>query len=232
MNRIDQLATLQDIDIRISENLRSRRAAEARLTDDGSLVAAQQALDLSTQSANEIRARLASLDLETRSITAKIGAVEARLYDGRTINPKELTGLEQDDEMLKRQKSEVEDRTLDAMVELENLEATRAADLARFERINAESSGAATHAHAELESLRQEASKLKAVREQLAAHIPAADLAIYERLRQEKKGRALAHVKGTACEACSVTLPSGLASRVRVGEELSFCTNCGRILIS
>jgi predicted nucleic acid-binding Zn-ribbon protein len=54
---------------------------------------------------------------------------------------------------------------------------------------------------------------------------------VYEGLIKSKKGRAVAHIKGAACSACGFAIPSGLASRARVGEELVFCVNCERILV-
>jgi predicted nucleic acid-binding Zn-ribbon protein len=232
MIHLDRLVDLQAIDIRIEENARSRREAEASLADESSLDASHAALDNSDRHANEIRARLRSLELEANGIGDQIKTVEARLYDGRTINPKELSGLEQDAEMLKRRKNEVEDRMLDAMGELETAETTHGTNRSVFDRVSAERSAVTAHARAELAELEEAAFRLRRAREQLCAQIAPTDLTIYENLRREKKGRALAHIKGSSCEACGFSLPSGLASRARFSKELEFCNNCGRILIS
>ena len=232
MNRFDQLTEIQSIDMRIEENIRSRREAETRLGDKETLVASQKSLEETNRIVNEIRARLRSLELEENGMGDKIKEVEARLYDGRTNNPKELSGLEQDDEMLKRRRNEVEDKMLEAMVQLETAEAENSRNRAVLDQVSAETSGAAAHARVELEDLEAAAAKLSLAREQLCARIAPADLAIYENLRREKKGRVLVHIKGSACEVCGFSVPSGLASRVRVGNEIEFCSNCGRILIA
>jgi uncharacterized protein len=232
MNRFEQLAELQDIDMRIEENVRSRREAEARFGDDASLIASQKTVDDTNRLANEIRARLRSLELEVDGIEEKIKEVEARLYDGRTTSPKELSGLEQDAVMLKRRRNQVEDRMLEAMAQLETTEAAHVANRAALDKVSAETNTTTTRARAALEELEGALAKLNVARGQLSAQIAPADLAVYENLRREKKGRALARIKGSACEVCGFAVPSGVASRVRVGHELEFCSNCGRILIS
>lgn len=232
MNRFDQLTELQSIDIRIDENLKSRREVEARLNDEGGLAASKGTVDLTDRHAHEIRARIRAMELEVKGVDDKIKEVLGRLYDGRTSNPKELSGLEQDVEMLRRRKREIEDQMLEAMVELEAVEAELSTDRAGLEKVTAETTNALDHARAELEILTATAAKLSDARAHLCSLVSPSDLTIYESLRHEKKGRALAHIKGSSCDVCGFSVPSGLASRVRVGQQLEFCSNCGRILLS
>jgi predicted nucleic acid-binding Zn-ribbon protein len=231
MSRLDLLAELQAIDIRIAENSRTEREVNQRLVDDVELVTAQQAVDAAVIHANEIRARLRSLELEVNGIIDKIKTVDARLYGGLITNPKELTGLEQDELMLKRRKSEVEDQMLEAMSQQESTEAALAGHRADLERISADRSTSTARDQAALQVLKSTGDRVNRAREQLCAQIEPGDLALYESLRRDKKGRALSRMKGTACEMCGFSVPSGLASRARVGQELSLCPNCGRILV-
>jgi predicted nucleic acid-binding Zn-ribbon protein len=231
MSRLGLLAELQAIDMRIAENSRAKREVHERLDDDVELVTAQQTVDAAVLHANEIRARLRSLELEVNGIIDKIKTVDARLYDGRITSPKELTGLEQDELMLKRRKTEVEDQMLEAMSQQETTEAALTGHRAALERISAFRSTSTARDQAALEVLKSTADKLNQAREQLCVQIAPGDLAMYETLRHDKKGRALSRMKGTACETCGFSVPSGLASRARVGQELTFCPNCGRILV-
>jgi uncharacterized protein len=231
MNRLDRLSDLQTMDIRIEENRRARQEAEARLANDAARVSAQNDLEAANRAANQWRARLRALELEADSIGERIKGVDARLYGGRINNPKELSGLEQDELMLKRRKSEVEDRMLEAMAQLETAEAQVASRRAALDKITIARAAAHAHDHAQLEELGAEADKLKVAREQLRAQIAPADLQVYDDLFRTKKNRAVAHLKNTSCSACGFAVPSGLASRAKLGE-LVFCANCGRILVS
>ena len=69
-------------------------------------------------------------------------------------------------------------------------------------------------------------------RDELRARLSEVDLQVYDSLYESKKGRAVAHVKGSSCAACGYAIPSGLASRARMGEEIVYCANCGRILVA
>jgi uncharacterized protein len=232
MNRLDLIAQLQEIDIRIEENDHARREAEGHLTEQARLVASQQLVDEAERRTHEIRTRLRSLELEETGIGERIKGVESRLYDGRTSNPKELSGLELDAEMLKRRKTETEDQELEAMAMLEASETALRINREALERISSEVSAAAARARLVLEDLHKAYVKLSSARGQLRARISPADLRLYDDLRSEKKGRALAHIRGSACEACGFSVPSGLASRVHMGQEMEFCSNCGRILVA
>ena len=56
-------------------------------------------------------------------------------------------------------------------------------------------------------------------------------LQIYDGLRRDKKGRAVAVMKGKSCSACGYEVPSGLIARVKNGTDLVYCSNCLRILL-
>lgn len=231
MNRLDQLAELQTIDMRIDENSRARREAEAVIGNDSALSGLHQALASGATQTKEARARLAILELEVKSIEVNIKTVEERLYDGRTSNPKELSGLEQDVVMLKRHKAQVEDTLLDAMVRLEALEDAERANRDALGKASGERAGAVMRATESMAGLEAASAKLIKSREAVVARVAPGDVTIYENLRREKKGRAVSHLRGPACEACGFSLPSGVLSRVKVGQEIEFCSNCGRILI-
>lgn len=231
MNRLDQIAELQSLDIRIEENARSRREAEKRIDDQSSVLDSREAVDQTERKLREIRTRVKSFELEASGIGEKLRGVEKRLYDGRTSNPKELEGLEADSQMLKRNKSDVEDRLLDTMAEQEEAEAILASEQSLLEKATTEASASTARARRDLEEIENRETKLKSDRERLRAQITPEDLSLYEGLRREKKGHAVARLKGSACDGCGCSLPSGLLSRVRVGRDIEFCNNCGRILV-
>ncbi len=230
MTRLDLLNELQTLDIRIDENLRARRELEADLANDSSVAAARDQFKAAAGLAEELRARLRSLELEAKGIDDHIKQVDARLYGGQVTNPKELSGLERDSQMLKRRKSELEDRMLEVMGELEMRETAASEQRRVLDRVAATRSDATVRDQARIEELEATASKLEAARAQLRSRISPADLQLYDELVRAKRGRAVARIKGDACSACGFGVPSGVASRARLGE-LSFCTNCGRILV-
>ncbi len=230
MNRLELLNALQRIDIRIEENRRATQEAQTRLANDAALVAARNDLDVSKRQTGDRRARLRMLELEADGIGERIKELDARLYGGRVSNPKELDGLQHEELMLKRQKSEIEDRMLELMAEIETAEVQVKAKSKALEKITAEWAASMTHDQAQLAELASGLEKLTAQREHLRTQIASADLQVYDDLTRAKKGRPGATIKGVSCSACGFQVPSGVASRTKMGE-LAFCTNCGRILV-
>ncbi len=230
MNRLDLLSELQTLDLRLEENRRLQQQAESRLADDSALATARAEFEAARRQADGIRARLGSLELETGTIDDKIKNVDARLYGGKIGNPKELSGLEQDELMLKRRKSEVEDRMLEVMAELETAEVLVRAKRVALEKISAARATSNAQDQTKLAELKTAAEKLNTAREQLRAQIAPPDRQVYDDLLRTKKGRAIVHIKSNSCPMCGFGVPSGQASRIRLGE-LEFCTNCGRVLV-
>ncbi len=230
MNRLELLSTLQMVEIQIEENRRARRDLQARLADDSALTAARNALEASKRQTHEQRARLRTLELEADGIGERIKGIESRLYGGRVGNAKELGSLQQEGAMLKRQKSEIEDRMLELMAEIEAAEAKVSTQNGALEKMSGERAALVTHARAGLQELENEMEKLLSLRDQYRAQIAPADLQVYDILAAEKKQHPVARLKGTVCNTCGFQVPSGLASRTRMGE-LAFCANCGRILV-
>lgn len=134
--------------------------------------------------------------------------------------------------MHKRQRSALDDVLLGLMDAAEGAEKI-AMDAARdFDRVQAARANEVERLTRERAELRARENDLRAAREQTRASLDAESLARYDRLRQAKAGRAVAPIKQSACGACGVTVPTGLASRVRAGEEVVLCPSCGRILAS
>lgn len=74
----------------------------------------------------------------------------------------------------------------------------------------------------------------KAVRDQLAAAIPALIVKEYESIRKARKGTGLAQMAKTSndyrCTACNVQLPMHVAQQIHQASKVVRCPSCGRIL--
>jgi predicted nucleic acid-binding Zn-ribbon protein len=163
-------------------------------------------------------------------LNAKITSVEERLYSGRVTNPKELANLQKEVSYLKRRRGELEDRQLEAMVEVEEHEAEVDSKKASLAQIEAEWSQTQKRLTEERSELEESLAHLKKERVKLEKTIGAEDLAMYGELRSRKGGQAVALLKGGVCQACRVTLPTSQVQQVHVGDSLSFCSSCQRIL--
>ena len=231
MNRSHLLYHLQTIDLEIGNGKRRLEEVKAGLGESEELRQARRALQEAEDELNRWRTTLRDLELETRSLSAKITSVEERLYSGRVTNPKELANLQNEVSYLKRRRGDLEDRQLEAMVEVEEHEAevdSKKASLAQIEAEWSQTQERLTEERSELEE--RLAHLMKKERVEVKEMIGAEDLALYGELRSRKGGRAVALLKGEVCQACRVTLPTSRVQQARSGNSLSFCSSCQRIL--
>jgi predicted nucleic acid-binding Zn-ribbon protein len=230
MNRSHLLYRLQAIDLEISNGQRRLEEVEAGLGESEELRQARRVSQKAEDELNHWRTTLRDLELEARSLNAKITSVEERLYSGRVTNPKELANLQDEVSYLKRRRSDLEDRQLEAMVEVEEHEAEVDSKKASLVQIEAEWSQTQKRLTEERSELEERLAHLKKKRVKLEKTIGAEDLAMYGELRSRKGGQAVALLKGGVCQACRVTLPTSQVQQVHVGDALSFCSSCQRIL--
>ncbi len=187
--------------------------------------------------ADKVRARAASsvrsLELDAKGIEEKVRDAEERLYSGQVKSPKELLDLQRDIDMLKRQRAEMDEALLAAMLEYE--EANQ--QTGRCQQALAE---AARHWEGDCVELRRQQAELQdriaATTERKVAirgAIAPSDISVYTALRVKKpNGVAVSLAKGKACGQCGEAPSSMLLQQARAGETLVLCPNCGRILYS
>ena len=230
MHRTEQLYNLQCTDSEFDKLARRLRQVEASLSETEELRQARLDLQAAEQALGRRQIKLRDLELENAGLADKLKANEQRLYGGTVKNPKELTGLQDENASLKRRKGQLEDVILEVMIEVEDTQ-ERVHDARQHlthveERWRAEQERLA----AERAELQDNLRALGERRQALRAAISPDDLDIYDDLRQRKGGQATALLKEDTCQGCQVSLPSSKAQQVRQGEVLVFCGNCGRIL--
>ena len=236
LDELEALLLVQEHDT-ARDRLRHRRATLPERAALETQTANLRGLDAQ---AREIRGRrdvvLADekrLDDEARSLGARADEGDTKLYSGTVSSPRELQAMQADVEMLRRQRSDLEDQELEVMearelldAKIEALEADTAVVRAETERLQ----GVIAAAEAEID---EELAKEDTARAQQAASVPESLLADYERRRAQNKGAGAARLVGTSCTACHLSIPSTEAERIRrdAGAVVAYCDNCGAILV-
>jgi len=236
LDELEALLLVQEHDT-ARDRLRHRRAALPERAELATRTGQLRALDAQ---AREVRGRrdvvLADekrLDDEARSLGARADEGDAKLYSGTVSSPRELQAMQADVELLRRQRSDLEDRELEVMearelldAQIAVLEADTAVARADAERLQ----GIIAEAETEID---EELAKEDTARAQQAAAVPDSLLADYERRRAQNKGAGAARLVGTSCTACHLSIPSTEAERIRrdAGAVVAYCDNCGAILV-
>ena len=216
---MDEIRTRLNEIRQILENDEEMRQANQQVADtDATLKSAQQALK--------------GAEAEVDKQKVKIEQSEASLYSGNVTNPKELQDLQNEAAALKRYLATLEDRQLEAMLEVEAAEQANQAALDKLKGVKARLADQNKNLTAEQADLDKDLERLDAERQ--AAHSPldASLLTVYEQLRQQKRGLAIAAVNEGACAACGTTLTPAQNQNARSASEICYCPTCGRILFA
>ncbi len=230
MRPVMLLARLNDVDLALdATRARLAEIAEA-LREPAELAAARRAQTGAEAELARCRVIQQDLELQQGDAQARLARAERRLYSGEVKNPKELADTEKDVQQLRRQLSQVEDHLLDALVCSEAATQACTEQGATVARLTAEW-------EARQAALRGEQARLKArlpaeLARQAAARkaVPAELLSTYDNLRPRRGGRAVAELDGDECGACCVAASPSKLEAARYGDELVYCSNCGRLL--
>ncbi|MCZ2099221.1 MAG: C4-type zinc ribbon domain-containing protein [Chloroflexota bacterium] len=232
MNPSQTLYRIQRVDLKLAAQRKRAREIDAELASDEAVQQAEQAQREIEQALRPQEARATNLNLELQTIAAQRSQFSAQLYGGAVSNPKELQDIEHKIEALARRHSELETALLETMIAVEDFQARlkeASAHLAEVQQARASENTALVE---ERQQIRAEIRQLKAQREKLVTEVSADALALYEDLWPRKQGHAVAVMDGDRCERCGVSQTEVMAQRVRQGQEIVFCSNCGRILIT
>ncbi len=185
--------------------------------------------------ADELERAERVVEEEVRLIEEKISTEENKMYSGQVINPKELSALQDEIEMLKRRKAPLEERGLEELESRDQLLTERGRleeELRDLEQEAAGIRGRISEAEGEIDAeLAVEESK----RGEVVPHIPADTLELYEEIRGSKRGVGVGALENGICTACREALSAvevdKIKRRAREGEWLFRCEHCRRLLV-
>lgn len=231
MSRAEALYRLQLLDLELDRARKRLREIEALLAGSPAVEHTRAEAAKAEKALRAASAELKSLELDAQALDDKIAGEEQRLYSGAIRNPKEILDLQQELDMLKRRRTALDDRLLEAMERVEQLRADESRcrqALAEAERNFADDG---VHLRAERDKLQTTVQGALEQREALCLGISAKDLQLYAAIRAKKpNGVAVALLKSGACSQCGEAAASQLAQQAHTGSELAMCSNCGRIL--
>lgn len=229
--KLAALYALQQLDSALAALQKQYAALDKGATEQAAFETAQAAHQQAETALHTVSGSLRDAELEQKTVEAKRADFEKKLYGGSIRVPKELQAMQEEIEMLGRQRGRLDEQILMFMDDLETrrkeeAEAKQALKAAKsaFQEKRANYKQAA-------ETLVAEARKRSAERAAAAKQIEPALLKRYESLRAATNGVAISPIiEGNACGGCRMALPSMLVVRVHEGTGMETCQNCGRLL--
>ncbi len=230
MSQPFQLYRLQQLDSHLDQDHARLNAIEVVLGDNHELMLAEQEAAQVASALEAARKALHRAEEDVKAQRLKIEQTESTLYGGKVRNPKELQDLQNESAALKRYLVTLEDRQIEQMITLEDVEQEHKAAAQKLEA--ARQLHAQTHQSLVQEQtvLLEEVKRLQVERQAALSSVPAEDLSLYTQLRQQRRGVAVAKVVDKTCSACGSTLSAALLHASRSPNQLTRCETCGRIL--
>jgi len=232
MTSAADLYALQEIDLQRDARRGIIADVELRLGETDELYEAREIVEDSVASLDRMRRRQREFEAQLQDLDAKILPLETKLYDGSVRNPKELTDLQKELDSFKERRQKLDEQGLALIENVESATKALAEARAEVERVETEWQNEQKHLTADKAKAETELKTLDGQRNQRKKGMEAGALGLYEQLRGNKQGRAVARVERGICQGCRVTLPTHLTQRIRVGRELVQCPRCERILVS
>lgn len=232
MSQPFKLFRLQQIDSHIDQALGRLREIEVALNDKTALYEARQRNAEAEANLADARKILHRAEENVNAQRIKIEQTEAALYGGKVRNPKELQDLQNESAALKRYLDTLEERQLEALFAIEDLEAVFKERSIALSKIVADAEALDKKLNAEKANLTLELKRLESERQAAASTVTPEDLGLYEKLRQQRRGVAVARVNVNTCSACGSVISPSLLQAARSPNQLSRCDSCGRILYS
>jgi predicted nucleic acid-binding Zn-ribbon protein len=230
MSQISNLFRLQQIDSQLDSVTVNLQRIEKELLDNFPVLSAQQNVGIAEELYKSLTKKLREAEDKAYDTRIKIELAESSLYSGKIHIPKELQELQDEVASLKRFMIGLEDKQLEAMMEVEEAEAKL---MWSNEELNVVQGKLIEHnaiLNGEKSSLLGQIERLEAERKAVLPTIPAIDLGLYEQLRKSRNGVAVVKVASKACTACGTTLTAAMVQSTQSSGQLVRCPTCGRIL--
>lgn len=231
MSRVSALYELQQVDSKIDANASRTTHLNQLLEDTSKTDVATQAVSAAETAFVAARSQLKELESSAQKQQEHANDLEKKLYGGQIKGNKEMTAAQQEIETFRQRKKETDDQTVEAMLGLEDAEGTLKSAKENLGQTTKEVAQSLAAYRQELDQLQTELADLQTQRTKDLRMVMPPDVPLYEKLRQQKQGVAVAEVMyGKMCGKCRVELPMAKQREVKGGTTIVTCPNCGRIL--
>jgi uncharacterized protein len=202
--------------------------AKSRLESDPDVVEREEALAAARAVQEAASARVRESDHEREAHRSRLRTREKELMSGRIRNPTELLQMSEEVKHMKERFAEEEDAEMRLMEDADAADEAVREATNQLDQTRKQSASEEPEIRSELETWTGELAEVESERDAVWEQVPPAAQAAYSRMRVKP---AVAQVINNQCSACHVTVTSSGMQKLRAGDELVHCENCGRILV-
>jgi uncharacterized protein len=202
--------------------------ANSRLESDPEVVEREETLVVAHAAQEAAAARVRESDHEREAHRSRLRTREKELMSGRIRSPSELMQMSDEVKHMKERFAEEEEAEMKLMEDADAADEALREATSQLEQARKQSASEEPEIRSELETWTIELAEVESERDAVWEQAPPAAQAVYSRMRMRP---AVAQVINNQCSACHVTVTSSGMQKLRGGDELVHCENCGRILV-
>lgn len=225
-----KLFRLQQLDTQLDHAGNRLREIEKAINENPLLDQASWVLKEAENELGIQQKELANAEYAVQSQQNKIEQTESTLYSGKVTNPKELQDMQNETASLKRYLLVLEDRQLEAMIGYDEAHERQQTALSQYERICEKVKQENQELLQEQAGIQKDVLRLSVEKESLLNSINSDLITLYEKLRQQKRGIAVAKITEKNCSACGSSLTPALIQAAHSPNQITHCPSCGRVL--
>ena len=224
------LYRLQQVDSQMDQAQSRLKVIRQTLENDAELKAATEKFAAAEEIFKHAERVLSASEQDVEKQRLKIQQTEASLYGGLVHNPKELQDLQKDVASLKRHLETLEGRELEAMIAVESAEKELQTAKDALEAVKTRLGTQFRDLTQESETINKDIEKLSSERNAVMQDLAGQALTVYDQLRKQRRGVAVASISDGCCAACGTTLTASQQQSARSATQLFYCPSCGRVL--
>ena len=230
--KLAALLALQQQDSAIDVLKRQYAQLDSGKKEQAAVQAAQAARKEADAAVHAAKAAAVDTELEQKSVEEKRVEYETKLYSGKVTNPKELQAMQDEVDMLARNRDRLDEKLKSLLEELEDCRSRQTDASKAAKEADAKSKAMQSAYKLNSENIVAQARLLVSQRAEAAKLIDPKLLKLYETVRADKGGLAVVPVEdGNSCGGCKMGLSSSTVKRLQAGNGVEACDNCGRLLV-
>ncbi len=226
------LFRLQQLDLSRFKILRRQKEIHQIIDSDNEVQKAQKEFNLAQEQVNKAQTAYDDVHAQVEEKHLKLKYSQAKLFGGQISNPKELQDLEAESEALRRTISKLEEKQFFALETLDNAQETLKSKDEFLINVKKQTENKHANLILEHQTLEDKLPDINNQRNALRAQITPDIYKTYVSLLKSKRGRAVAEVVDSSCEACGVYISAGDIQNAQSPTEITYCKSCGRMLYS
>ncbi len=225
-----KLFRLQQIDTQLDQANNRLREIEKAINENPILDQAALVLQEAEKVLETQNKALTNAEDAVRAQRTKIEQTESTLYSGKITNPKELQDLQNDTAALKRYLNVLEDRQLEVMILYDEAHEKQQAASSQYEKFSIQVKQGNQELLIEQAGIQKDIERASHEKQSLVNSLSAELMTLYEQLRLQKRGIAVAKVTEKTCSACGSSLTQALIQVTHSPNQITYCPSCGRVL--